>query len=218
MVCSPAEAGIGYRGTMVIDARTDGSVVLMSASEYLDHPGKYDVAVKRLETDWFNTAALDIRGRICNIALNEVDIEIGLRFVKVIDRVIRQGTVIVRFVRHKARLPYRPPRLPPSIRPAQFKAFTCGGFVQWCYYSGVSKVAAETGAREPWLQDVTFNPRIKQEASPFDLLTTSPADLANCDRLSWKYVAKDGVVEELASAAENRLGHASTPQPGRMVG
>jgi hypothetical protein len=95
--------------------------------------------------------------------------------------------------------------LPWNIRPIQMKSFTCSGFVQWCYYKGVSQVLEERGINKSKLHDIIFNPRVKKKVTPFDLLTTTPADLANCAKLSWKYVIKDGVIREVSSGEEARL-------------
>ena len=55
------------------------------------------------------------------------------------------------------------------------------------------------------LDDVVFNPRVEQEPTPFELLTTTPADLANCDKLSWKYVIKNGVMKEVSGGEGARF-------------
>ena len=202
MVYSAGDEAVGHSNAIVIDASTDGRIVLRKASYYLGRPEKFDVAVTRLDAEWFQhgggAPGLDVRSQICNVALNEVDIEIGLRLVGLVDQFIRQCTVILRFIRRKLKIKHAPPRLPWNTRPAQFKAFTCGGFVQWSYYTGVTSVLGHRGTGTTRLKDVIFNPRIKQEAAPFELLTTTPADLANCGKLSWKYLLKGGVMEELS--------------------
>jgi len=38
-----------------------------------------------------------------------------------------------------------------------------------------------------------------------ELLSTTPADLAKSDKLSWKYVIKDGVIWEVSSEEEVSL-------------
>lgn len=206
MVCFTGDERQGYRGVLVVDAKTSGSIVMSRASEYLNRSDKYNVAVKRLETDWFRDGSqaleADFRSHICNAAVNEVDFNLGLPLMEFIDKIVRQSTLIARFIRRKIRHVYIPPKLPWNIRPVQLKAFTCGGFVQWCFYKGVSRVVAEKETNAACLKEVIFNPRVKQEPTPFELLTTTPADLANSDRLSWKYVVKDGVVQEVSSTEE----------------
>ena len=205
IVCGVGKAEQAYRDILVVDPKTSGSIRSDYAAQYLDRLNKYDVAVKRLEADWFQSDYWAdkrcFRSQICNIALNEVDIRLSLRPVEFIDTTIRQITVVLRFVRRKIGGAKPPLRIPHIIRPIQLKAFTCGGFVQWCYYQAVSRILAESGADRARLKEVIFNPRIKKEATPFELLTTTPADLANCDKLSWKYVIIDGVTREVSGTA-----------------
>lgn len=209
MVCSAGDSEQDYRNMLVVDAKTDGTIVMSRVSEYLSRRDKYDVAVKRLEADWFHnenqTSAEELRSRICNMAVNEVDFTLGHRLMKFFNQIVRQLTVIFRFIRRKIRGVYTPPSLPWGIRPAQVKAFTCGGFVQWCYYKAVSKMLEERGGDHSLLDDVVFNPRVEQEPTPFELLTTTPADLANCNKLSWKYIIKNGVMKEVSGSDDPRL-------------
>ncbi len=125
--------------------------------------------------------------------------------MKSFNQIVRQLTVIFRFIRRKINRAYAQPSLPWNIRPVQVKAFTCGGFVQWCYYQAVSKTLEERGGDHSLLDDVVFNPRVEREPTPFELLTTTPADLANCDKLSWKYIIKNGVMKEVSDSDDPRL-------------
>lgn len=81
-------------------------------------------------------------------------------------------------------------------------AYICSGFVQWAYYQGVSRILDEDGLDKSRLQDVIFNPRLAGEVTENELLSTTPADLTNSDKLSWKYIIKDGVVWEVSSKEE----------------
>ena len=209
MVCSAGDSEQDYRNILVVDAKTDGTIVMSRVSEYLSRWDKYDVAVKRLEADWFHndnqTSTEELRSRICSIAVNEVDFKLGLRLLRLFHQLVRQFTVIFRFIRRKINKAYTQPSLPWNIRPGQVKAFTCGGFIQWCYYKAVSKTLEERGVDYSLLDDVVFNPRVEQEPTPFGLLTTTPADLANCDKLSWKYIIKNGVTKEVSSSDDAKL-------------
>jgi hypothetical protein len=191
-----------YDNILAVDAKTDGSIVISKVSDYLKRPDKYDVAVKRLKADWFDndsqSLALDLRNHICCIAMNEVQFKLRMRLINITNRVIRQLTVVWRYIRRKIKKACKQPKLPWNIRPAKVRAFTCGGFVQWCYYMGVSKIIREKNENQAWLRDVIFNPRIEEKPTPFGLLTTTPADLANCDKLSWQYVIKNGVIQQVS--------------------
>jgi len=209
MVCSAGGSQQDYRDMLVIDAKTDGTIVMSRLSEYLSRWDKYDVAVKRLKTDLFQDdnqiSAEELRSHICNIAVNEVDFTLGLQLMKYFKRIVRQFTVICRFIRHKINKTHTQPNLPWNIRPVQVKAFTCGGFVQWCYYKALSRTLEQRGGGYSLLDDVVFNPRVEQEPTPYELLTTTPADLANCDKLSWKYIIKNGEVKEVSSSEDAML-------------
>lgn len=180
--------------TLVIDAKTDGSIILRKLSYYLSRPDKYDVAVKRLNEDLLgNDRIFDLLDNICRIAVNEIQTERPVRFFRAKNQIFRQLTVIWRFIRKKFHRAYQQPNLPRNVRPSQVRAFTCGGFVQWCYYMGVSGFSENNRDFHRHQINVIFNSRIKEGPTPFELLTTTPADLANCDKLSWVYVVKHGV-------------------------
>lgn len=51
---------------------------------------------------------------------------------------------------------------------------------------------------EASLEEVIFNPEVEAEADEETLLSTTPADLAQTPRLTWKYLVKDGAVWEIA--------------------
>jgi hypothetical protein len=202
IVYSAANPEQGKESPLVIDAKTSGSIALGHASFYLEQLHKYDIAVKRFDVDWFQqesvTSGGDIRSRICNLAVNEVEFKLGSKLGEMVDQLLRQATLILRLLRRKLFGPRPSPQLPWNLRLIDFKAFTCGGFVQWCYYKAVSQAVKERGLDKSKLRDVLFNPRVDDKVSPFQLLTTTPADLANCHQLSWKYIIKDGRLAELS--------------------
>ena len=203
IVCSVGNPEEGAGATLIIDPKTSGGVEVDYAERYMGRLDKYDVAVKRLEADWFQDDSTHdepgMRSRICNIALNEVEIKLGSRLGNLLDKFIRQMTLILRFLR--LALIGAPPlkHIVQIFRPSQMKAFACSGFVQWCYYQGVARSLAGTSER---LDAVLFNLRVGPNVTAFELLTTTPADLAESDKLRWKYVIKDGILREVGSAAE----------------
>jgi hypothetical protein len=209
IVCRVENPEQSYHNTIVVDPKTDGRIEMDCISKYLGRLNKYDVAVKRLEAEWFQNDCQSgepgFSSRIGNIAANEVVTKLGSKLVELINRTIRQITVIYRFVRRKIKHSKAPLHLPWNIRPIQMKAFTCSGFVQWCYYKGVSQIVEERGIDRSRLREVLFKPKAKKKVNPFELLTTTPADLANSANLSWKYVIKDGVIREVSSGEEAKL-------------
>ena len=209
IVYSPGSPEKGYNDTLIVDAKTGGTIEMGRLRKYLIRKDKYDVAVKRFDVDWFRnnkqTYELGFRDRICNIAANEVVDKFNSKLSELINQTIRQATIILRFLRHKIFGKKKSPKLSWNVRPIQIKAFTCGGFVQWCYYKGVSQLIKEHRLDKSKPKDVIFNPRAKKKITPYELLTTTPADLANCNDLSWKYIIKNGLIREISSYKEAAL-------------
>jgi hypothetical protein len=105
IVCKVKNPEQSYHDTIVVDPKTDGSIEMDCASKYLGRLDKYDVAVKRLEADWFQdngqAGKPDIRSLICNIAASEAVTSVHPKLAQLINRSIRQITVIYRFIRRK---------------------------------------------------------------------------------------------------------------------
>jgi hypothetical protein len=74
--------------------------------------------------------------------------------------------------------------LSPITKHLKISAYGCGGFVQWSYYQGVSRIIGKSQDKNR-LQDVIFNPRLIGPVNQDDLLSSTPADLARSDKLSW---------------------------------
>jgi hypothetical protein len=209
MVHSPGNPEQDYNDTLVVDAKTGGTIEMDHLRRYLERKNKYDVAVKRLELDWFQKGGKknksQFRSRICSIAASEATDKRSTSFFEIIRQTIRQIRIIIRHVKQKVFGKKKSPKLGWNIRPREVKAFTCGGFVQWCYYKGISQLSKERGKDNSKQHQVIFNPRAKKRISPYEILTTTPADLAGCRDLSWKYLIKDGLLKDLASYKEGAL-------------
>jgi hypothetical protein len=195
----------GYDEALIIDLRT-GSVHMDSIAHYFEYPNRYDVAVKRFDEGWFQNdrelGGISYCRTVCDIARRETTDKFGTRLVRVGRGILRQARLAYRFARRRVRYP-RPNKkgLSPITKRLKISAYGCGGFVQWSYHQGVSQILGESQGRMG-LADVIFNPRLVEPVTQYDLLSTTPADLARSDKLSWKYIIKDGVVWEASSAAE----------------
>jgi hypothetical protein len=209
IVCSPGSPENAYNDALVIDAKTGGTIEMEHLQKYLSRRGKYDIAVKRFEANWFcdrkQSNNPDLRKRICDIAEGEAVIKSKSKPRELLNQVMRQLTIISRFLRRKLFRARKSPNFPWSIRPIQMKAFTCGGFIQWCYYKAVAQLAREKRSAKPRIQDIVFNPRAEKRTTPYELLTTTPADLANCNKLTWKYIVTDGLIREAPFFQETKL-------------
>ena len=197
-----------YDKALIIDPKM-GSIRMDNIAHYFENPSRYDVAVKRLDKEWFQNGGevggLPYCQAVCNIALRETDDKFDTRLVRVGRRILRQVKLAYRFARRRLQYP-RPgqKRLSPIAGRLKINAYSCGGFIQWSYYQGVSGMLKEYPDKTG-LRDVIFNPRLAEPVTQYDLLSTTPADLARSDKLSWKYVIKDGVVWEVSSEDEVNL-------------
>ncbi|OGO23575.1 MAG: hypothetical protein A2144_14795 [Chloroflexi bacterium RBG_16_50_9] len=195
----------GYDKALIIDPRM-GSIHIGNITHYFENSNRYDVAVKRLDKEWFQNdsevSGLSYYNAVCEIALRETTDKFDTRLVKVGRGILRQVRLTYRFVRRRIKYP-RPgkKRLSSITKRLKISAYGCGGFVQWSYHQGVSQILEKTHD-ENKLKDAIFNPRLVEPVTQHDLLSTTPADLARSDKLSWEYVVKDGEVWEVSSEDE----------------
>jgi hypothetical protein len=195
----------GYDKALIIDPRM-GSIHMDNITHYFEKLNRFDVAVKRLDKEWFQNdseiGGLHYCQTVCDLALSETADKFDARLLRVSRGIFRQVRLAYRFVRRKIKYPRRGKKRLSSI-PERIKisAYGCGGFVQWCYHQGVSQILRESQDKTR-LKDVIFNPRLAEPVTQRDLLSTTPADLAGSDKLSWKYIVKDGAVWEVSSEEE----------------
>lgn len=199
---------LGYDNTFIIESGGAG-IDIHNIGHYFEHPKKYDVGIKRLEKDWFQNdredGGLRFQRRVRGFALDEIDDRYDHRLILGIARkILRQLILAAIFPWLRRKEPaQRRARIPKIAQRLDINAYICSGFVQWAYYLGVGKVLGENGETNGQkLQDVIFNPEVGRDDSEEALLSTTPADLANSDKLTWKYIVKDGVVWE-ASGQED---------------
>jgi hypothetical protein len=198
----------GSNEALIIDPKM-GSIRIGNISHYFENPSRYDVAVKRLDKEWFQKGS-ELEGlpycqSICDIALRETTDKIDTRLVKISRRLLRQIRLVYRFARRKIKYPRpRKKHLSSITERLKISAYGCGGFVQWCYYQGTSQILREHHGTNI-LKDVIFNPQLFESITQRDLLSTTPADLARSDKLSWKYIIKNGTVWSVSSEEDVNL-------------
>ena len=196
---------LGYDSTFIIESG-GGGIDIHNIGHYFEHPKKYDVGIKRLEKDWFQNdrddGGLRFRRRVRGFALEEIDDKYDHRLIVDIARkILRQLVLAVIFFWLRRKDPSkRRARVPGLAKKLNVNAYICSGFVQWACYRGVGKVLGETGDTDVQkLQDVIFNPEVRQDDSEDALLSTTPADLANSEKLSWKYLVINKKFHEVSS-------------------
>ncbi len=205
MVCTVRDyLSRGYDTTILADPRM-GGIRIDSMPRYLQRLDRYDFAITRLDEDWFQgDSGLCYRTAISDIALREATDRYESRYLlRLVRRTIRQIKLAHRFLWQKGRHPKPKKKHVPRIaKPLNVKAYSCGGFVQWAYYRGVSRIVNADHTDRSRLKEVILNPRLSGEASDVELLSTTPADLARSERLSWKYLVRNGEVWEVSSRQE----------------
>ena len=197
----------GYETTFIIESGGSG-IDIHSIAHYFERPKKYDVAVKRLEADWLGDDSEEGRlryfKRVRGFALQEIDDKYNHRLILAIARrILRQ--LILAFLFPWQRLKKDPEQRRVRVLRViglDVNAYICSGFVQWAYCKAMSQILTQGESNDSRLQDIIFNPRLTGEVTENELLSTTPADLANSDKLTWKYIIKDGVVWEVSSKDE----------------
>ncbi|MFC1919607.1 hypothetical protein ACFLWX_02310 [Chloroflexota bacterium] len=199
---SPKE---GYDSTFIIESGGAG-IDIHNIAHYLENPKKVDVGIKRLERDWFqddsDAVGLRFRRRVRGFALSEIDDKYDHKMIIGIARSIARQLILAFIfpwlrVKEPAK---RRARIPGIAKKLEIKTYICSGFVQWAYYMGVGKVLEENGdSSGEKVRDVIFNDEVSSDDSEEVLLSTTPADLASSDKLTWKYIVKDGVVWEVGN-------------------
>jgi len=195
----------GYDTTFIMESGGAG-IDIHNIAHYFQNPKKVDVGIKRLEKDWFQNdnknGGLRFRRKVRGFALSEIDDKYDHKLLLGIARgIARQLILAFIFPWLRTKKPEkRRARIPRITKRLEVNAYICSGFVQWAYYEGVGKVLEEEGnSSQSKLQDVIFNPELTQEDSEDTLLSTTPADLANSEKLTWKYVIKDGVAWQVGN-------------------
>lgn len=197
---------LGYETTFIIESAGSG-VDIHNIAHYFERPKNYDIGIKRLEAPWFadnsDTGGLRYRRQVRGFALQEIDDKYDYwRIMGIARRVLRKMVLAFLFPWQRFKAPEERKVKVQRILGFDVNAYICSGFVQWSYYKAVSHIVAEDGLDESRIREVIFNPRITGEVTESELLSTTPADIAKSDKLSWKYIIKDGGVWEVTGEKE----------------
>jgi hypothetical protein len=197
---------LGYETTFIIESGGAG-IDIHNIAHYFERPKKYDIGIKRLETEWFkddsDTGGLRYRRKIRGFALQEIDDKYDYRLILgIARRIVRQLILAFLFPWQRFKAPEERNVQVQRVLGFDVNAYICSGFVQWSYYQAVSRIVDEDGLDASRIREVVFNPRINGEVTENQLLSTTPADIASSDKLSLKYIIKDGVVWEVSGEEE----------------
>jgi hypothetical protein len=206
MIYAIRDINQGYNTTFIIESGGSG-IDVHNIAHYLEKQDKYDVAVKRFEAPWFqddtDSGGLRYRRKVRGFALQEIDdkYDHGM-IVSIAARILRQIILSILFPLQRRKPPEQRKVKISRFAGINVNAYICSGFVQWAYYQAVSRITEEDNLDQSRLQEIIFSPRMGVSDQEGDLLSTTPADLATSDKLSWKYVIINGNIQEVSSPAD----------------
>jgi hypothetical protein len=195
-------ADLGFEHSFIIESGMSG-IDIHNIDRYLGNPKDCDVGIKRCEAPWFagEEPGLPVRRRVRGFSLEAIDVAYDygliLRIAKeVIGRMLTGGRYVLaglrRAVTRGQRVLARNTRLTPE-------RYICSGFAQWAYYQAV-KTMVEQGTIQltpEQQQQILWNPDfVPGEPDEQVLLATTPADLAESEKLAWKYLVLRGDVHD----------------------
>lgn len=187
----------GFNNTFLIESITSGVDITDLHHYAVEHADAYDVAIKRLERDWFdeNVQRL-VRGRMLNFIKAEYDFGTILAIARSVLRKLLFG-LRTRFAGLEPTL--RRTYARKGLAPAQF---ICSGFVQYGFLATVRALVARDRLPEPCLDEVLFKDGLTARSDTAAVLSTTPENLARSEKLTWKFVIRDGLVHPVNTAAE----------------
>lgn len=204
MVYDAEETSEGCQKVMVVDPRMS-EINIRDISDYFKELADYDVGVKRLEEEWFQKDGIadDLlyRTAVATLAVKETGAGGGSTAAgRTLRKMLRELIISYRFLLRKIPHPksWKKTALPAG-KQLKASAYACSGIVQWSYFRGIAQMIGEGKLDKSRLEDVIFDKRLGLEAADYDLLSITPAALAKSDKLSWKYIIKDGEVWEVSS-------------------
>ncbi len=194
----------GFDNTFIIESSTAGVDIHNFYDEYLAQPHKYDIGIKRINAKWLNNDknGLVIRKLIRGQLLNAIDADYDYNLLARIGKNILKNFILFNKLIYKGIRKY-------NVKSIKFhknipSKYICSGYIQHTIYKVVKDLIKKKkyGLKEKHLDDIIFNPFFKKSDDEEILLSTTPADFANSDKLDWKYIVKDGVVYEIKNKKE----------------
>lgn len=213
MVFATPQTDPGFTKAFVIECSFSG-VDITPFDHFIEKRSRYVVCVKRLEREWLDDR---LRKTIRGHALNYIKAEYSFK------------TLTDLFLRAEAHLLF--PRRNDGRRRAEMleralrrdmklpQAFICSGFVQYAFFEGVQRALGSERDDDAHtaLAECYFAGERRTRNLRADLLSVSPQDIADSDKLNWKYLMHRGDVFDVGSKQEamtliDDLGSARVPK------
>lgn len=166
-------------------------------------PPDFVVGVKRLETDWSSIVLRRIAASRMLHFIDADDYNFRLLLALASRRTRKVYLDLRRILRGKAPSVGEFFRSGHRYLPAEF---ICSGFVQYAYVdmvrTAVERSLIDKSYAETAIRDVLFCPALTESSPMEELMACTPRDLANSQRLSWKYLIHRGEVFKVSSMEE----------------
>lgn len=194
----------GFNNTFIIESSTGGIDIHNFYDEYLAHPKKYDIGIKRFNASWLNNnkKGLEIRKLIRGSLLNAIDCDYDYNLLLRIGKNLLNNLIFIQKLIYNGIKKYK-------IKPVKFNKnisskYICSGYVQNSIYTVINNLIKKKkyNLGEKHLNDIIFNPLFKKYNDPSLLLSTTPADFANSDKLNWLYIIKNGKAYKINNNSE----------------
>ena len=190
LVFSVPRAEEGFERTFLIEASI-GGVDLTELKHYArDLALFYDIAIKRFERPWFtHEVQSSVRGHMLNYIKANYDYWTVFALARrLFGRRAEKKNADPKAALRKALWRRQPP-----------SRFVCSGFVQYGFLSAVSRLIETKKLPREAINDAIFKADMTADASPDEILSTTPEDLALSANLSWKYAIRSGRVHRVES-------------------
>lgn len=179
----------GFERTFLIEASIDGVDITDLRHYARDLSLIYDIAIKRCEQPWMTVdVQRSIRGHMLNYIKANYDYWTILGFIRRLTSRRSRANGTSPEAQRKALWRRRPPN-----------SFVCSGFVQYGFLAAISRLIQTHDVPREAIQQVLFRQGLTPDATPQEILATSPEDLATTDRLTWKYAIRGGRVYQVTS-------------------
>ena len=197
LVFAVPSAEEGFERTFLIEAGTSGVDITDLKHYAIDRMAAYDLAIKRLEQPWMTVdVQRAVRGHMLNFIKASYDYAKIVALARSLLSNVSFGlSAPVVGIERAMRRSYRLSRVPPS-------QFVCSGFVQYGFMSAVRRLVARKQLPPSALDDVTFNDRLGRLADEPAILSTTPQDFAQSEKLAWRFVIRHGRVHRVSTYDE----------------
>ena len=200
----------GFERTFLIEAGLSGVDITDLEHYVVDRARSYDVAIKRCEADWMSIPVQRaIRGTMLNHIKANYDYgKVVSMFRTLLANAVFGLTAGVEGIENATRRSRRISKTQPS-------RFLCSGFVQYGFFSAIDHLIKVGRLKPAAMDDVLFKPGLSATSKEDTILATTPEDMAQSSKLTWRFAIRRGQVYGVTSYASVRARFADQNPSGQ---